>query len=59
MVTQVGKFLLESKPLNTDFLGGDELEMGLLTHDLGHDKPLLPLSQNREKLSQKRREEVR
>lgn len=58
MVTQVGKFLLESQPINTGFLGGDELAMELLTHDLGRDKPFLP-PQNRETLSQKRREEIR
>lgn len=59
MVTRVGKFLLESQPINTGFLGGDELEMELLTHDLGHEEPFLPLPQNREKLAQKCREEIR
>ena len=45
MVAQAGKFLLESKPLYTDFLDGDELERGSWTKHkapLDCDKLFLP-----------------
>jgi len=45
MVAQAGKFLLESKPLYTDFLDSDELERGSWTKHkapLDCDKLFLP-----------------